>query len=87
MRGRTLGVDTLMWTRTSRVTGELGSEIGSVPRNIACDITPVDSAGGHCYWGSAKPCERRARSQDRGPAHGSVTRSQSTLESGTTSGN
>jgi len=21
--------------------------------------TPVDPAGGHCYWGSTKPCESR----------------------------
>jgi hypothetical protein len=68
---------------------ELGSEIGPVPRNfLTCGhLIPVDSAGGHRYWGPAKPCEWWAQSQDCGPAYGSVTRSQPTLEFGITSGN
>ncbi len=27
------------------------------PSNYA--IIPVDPAGGHCFWGSTKPCESR----------------------------
>ena len=30
----------------------------SVIDRIVCK-TPVDPAGGHCYWGSTKPCESR----------------------------
>ena len=44
MKDRALGVDSIMWTRTSRVTGELGSEIGSVLQSLKlCGICELRS--------------------------------------------
>lgn len=52
-----------MWIRTNQATGRarVRDRFGTQANFIGfATITPVDSAGGHRYWGSAKPCEWRA---------------------------